>query len=310
MKRMIAVAVLLGVVFLVGEAWAATTYRWSLVRVGGKDEANTYATGTNDAGWIVGNYIYLTGSPQQEGAFTLVKKEYQEFTLPDIEALEVAVVDVAKSTTIVGTYKVGTPESWELHAFLYRHSPQDHIVIDVPGAFWSFPTALNDKRQVAVGYYYTDEQGETRWATSIYDYATGAFTPVTVFGYTDVTVTGMNNKGEMVGVANTLDVDESCHCVHHYPFYRKGGKDILLTTPKALRVEPAGLNDNGLIVGSLNTGLGFVWNFKSGAFQEITPPMKDMPASEWTTRVVAVDSTGTNRVKISFPLVVSSLDLV
>jgi hypothetical protein len=268
----------------------AQSYRWSLVRVGGKEQANTVATGTNDAGWIVGNYIYLTGNPQQEGAFRLSKNKYTEFDVPGVEEISVWVEEIGKSSTIVGTYQVEGPEGWTLHAFLYRHGMNDHIIIDVPGAFWTFPTALNDLRQVGLGYYYVEPTtGETKWGAAVYDYPTNTYTPVTVFGYSDVLISGINNHGELVGNANVHDADGSCGCVHHYPFYRTGGQDHLLQTPHAPWVHPMGMNDHGVMVGGLLNGAGFRWHLKTGAFEEIRHPTRVEGFSTW---IEDIDNTG------------------
>jgi hypothetical protein len=143
--------------------WPAE-YDWSKVRKGGKDVNNTHATGTNDAGWIVGYWEDRSEVPESQ-AFRFQKNKFTPFTIPGVpEAVRVQPEDIASSSTIVGIYfRPFDPSdlyagTW--HAFLYRHGLNDHILLDVPGAIATYPFAVNDKRQVALGYWVIVAFGE------------------------------------------------------------------------------------------------------------------------------------------------------
>ncbi len=79
--------VLLLVLLSVG--WAeAQSYQWSLVRFGEKGQFNTVATGTNDAGWIVGNYDGNADPSLPRGAFRFSQGKFYDFQVPGAEDAE------------------------------------------------------------------------------------------------------------------------------------------------------------------------------------------------------------------------------
>ncbi|HEX2275653.1 MAG TPA: hypothetical protein VHN13_00820 [Candidatus Tectomicrobia bacterium] len=284
--------VLLLVLLSVG--WAeAQSYQWSLVRFGEKGQFNTVATGTNDAGWIVGNYDGHADPSLPRGAFRFSQGKFYDFQVPGAEDAEnVVVEEIGKSSTIVGTYFAPPPCELDcgdgtLHAFLYRHGPQDHIIIDVPGAFWTFPLALNDKRQVGLGYFAEPDPDVTTWGAAIYDYATKKFTPVTVFGSTQVEIKGMNNLGDLVGlvwVVNQAGEEEQL------AFLKRGGVDVVLEDPTGHSfLLPQGINDQRVIVGGLTNGAGFRYDTATGAFQEIRHPVR---VEGFLTYIAEIDNKG------------------
>jgi hypothetical protein len=156
------VAMILAMLLLVAPVWAAE-YNWSKVRMGGKEVNNTLAAGTNDASWIVGYWETRDEIPESQ-AFRFQKNKFTPFTIPGApDAVNIFPEDIGASSTIVGTYRLPVLDArgwWTLHAFLYRHGLNDHIIIDVPGAVWTFAFAVNDKRQVALGYWVIVAFGE------------------------------------------------------------------------------------------------------------------------------------------------------
>jgi hypothetical protein len=273
-------------------------YQWSKVRKGEKEQANTWAEGTNDSGWIVGNYIWRT-EPFEGGAFRFKDNKFHEFTLPGAEnVLHVNINDIGKSSTIIGTYTLpstgDSEREWTLHSFLYRHSLNDYISIDVPGAFWTFPFAMNDKRQVGIGYFADAGLDLTTWGAVVYDYATNTFTPVTVFGHHVVTIGGINNHGDLTGNVE-VPLDGSCECqITHYGFVRIAGEDHLLFPPEwALTIRPLGINDDGVVIGSALIAdgweVGFRVDLTTGVWEQIRHPnLKD----GWHTRLTDIDNHG------------------
>jgi hypothetical protein len=284
---------LVWILVLLSVGWAeAQSYRWSLVRVGEKEQFDTIATGTNDAGWIVGNYRGHTDMSLPSGAFRFAQGKFIEFTLPGAEtAQNLNLEEIGKSSTIVGTYFLPPTDMNQgdgtLHAFLYRHALNDHLIIDVPGAFWTFPLALNDKRQVGLGYFAEPDPDVTTWGAAIYDYATNTFTPVTVFGSTQVEITGMNNHGDLVGrvgVVNEAGEEEE------WAFLKQGGEDHVLRDPDGQpTIIPHGINDHGVIVGALMNDAGFVYDTVTGVFQEIRHPSR---VEGFSTYVAEIDNKG------------------
>jgi hypothetical protein len=294
------IAMLVGVLLLVAPylAWPAE-YDWSKVRVGGKEQANTWAKGTNDAGWIVGNYQWRDDPTKPVGAFLFRKNTFIEFVLPGAEEAEsLSLADIGKSSTIVGTY-VLPPEGLDegdgtLHAFLYRHGLNDHSIIDVPGAFWTFPFKVNDTRQVAIGFFAEPGPGVTTWGAAVYDYATNTHTPVTVFGDTIVAVTGINNHGDLTGTVD-VPVDHVCGCnIVQYAFVKMAGQDQVLVPPDwAQLVWPNGINDHSIIAGTVLTQadevVGFRVDLTTGVWEEIRhPTLQD----GWALEVTDLDNQG------------------
>ena len=121
---------------------------------------------------------------------------------------------------------------------------------------------------VAVGFNYVDAQGDTQ--PFQYNIATGAETPITIEGLSDVVVTGINNSGQMVGSGST-----STGLMEGFYLDGKGGSE-LVNLPGAALTQPFGLNNTGQIVGEYNDKSfhdhGFLFDLATNAYTTLDVP--------------------------------------
>jgi hypothetical protein len=199
-------------------------------------------------------------------------------------ALATRVAGVGAATSIVGTYRMlNDLGEDERHGFIYLHNAgQVVITIAMPGAWETEPTAVNNTRQVALSYLEPAPRSGN-WRAAVHDVATGAFTPVTVFGHPEVYIAAINDHGDMVGqVIVPAEAPQACACEYHrVPFARVGGHDRVLVPPEWLAwFVPRGLNDHGVVVGfgvekgtSTSAGsVGFKLDLGTGRWERIVHP--------------------------------------
>jgi hypothetical protein len=290
MKRTMLCALLIAA--LLAGLWAgglasAQDYRWSMVRMGGKEVNNTRVTGTNDAGWLVGNWWGHRNPGDPGGAFRFSKQQFISLAVPG--AIRTEVADIESSSTIVGNAWVPDGQGGEvMHAFLYKHGMNAFDLIDIPGAFLIYPFRVNEGRQVAVGFFH-EVNGGTAWGTGVYDWATKQLTQLAVFGTTDLVIRGLNNHGEMVGSYAAI-TDDPCPCqLWDAGFYRDAtGQEHELIAPDGWPVTPHAINDRGVVVGRIRDS-GFRWDLNSGAFEEIQHPTR---REGFYTEIVDIDNLG------------------
>jgi hypothetical protein len=283
MQAMFVIATLV-FMMLASIAWPAE-YRWSLVRNGGKEAHNTRVDEMNDGRWTIG-ITYGHNKPLQEYWFRhrLGTKDFIPFVVPGAEdAQHLFLNGFGNNSTIVGTYVTD-----RLHAFLYRHGLRDHILIDVPGAVQTWPGAVNDKRQVGLGFFFVDDLDEdpSDWGAAVYDYATNRFIPVEVEveGAAEVVVviSGLNNHLDMVGTVIAYDQHGRSEA---FPWLRMDRVDYVGNLP----LQPMAINDRGVIIGRTDAG-DAVWETATGAFSIITHPKARPP--QWQTELKAIANTG------------------
>jgi hypothetical protein len=263
--------------------WAQSPYRWSLIRQGGKLEANTYVTGMNDAQWFVGQYEWLDGS--DSGSFRFSKNKFYEFAVPGADVTWAE--DIGSSSTIVGTYY--TEADGVYRAFMYRHGLNAYVDISYPGAFWSFGLAVNNKNHAAIGYYKEDPELGVVWGGAIYDYNKKTYTDVTGFDGGPVHILGINDALDMVASGG-----EDCTCSR---FVRWKGVDYLMDVggPPGNEnlVYPNRINNNGDVVGNFiaEAGAGFKMSMKSGVWEIITHPQNTL-AKGWWMNITGIANNG------------------
>ncbi len=104
---------------------------------------------------------------------------------------------------------------------------------------------VNDHGQAAG--FYNDAQGNAHGF--VYDIGSGSFDAVNIGGFTSITATDINNKGQISGFVQNGNVQEG--------FFDDHGKVELLTGPKgATSVQALGLNNEGDVVGSFLDAAG------------------------------------------------------
>ena len=124
---------------------------------------------------------------------------------------------------------------------------------------------VND-HDVAVGFY-TDAAGNNHGFT--YDVAKGDFDPVNVKGFTSVTATAINDKGDIAGFVQNGAVTEG--------FLKEDGKIELLAGPKgAVSVQALGVDSKDDVVGSFTDAAGdthgFLFDAQSKSYTTIDDP--------------------------------------
>jgi probable HAF family extracellular repeat protein len=124
---------------------------------------------------------------------------------------------------------------------------------------------VND-RDVAVGFY-VDAGGNSHGFT--YNIGNGRFDAVNIKGFSSVTATAINNKGDIAGFVQNGANDEG--------FFKDGNKVELLTGPKgAVSVQALGVNNEDEVVGSFTDAAGnthgFLFNDKTHSYTTIDDP--------------------------------------
>jgi len=124
---------------------------------------------------------------------------------------------------------------------------------------------VND-HDVAVGFY-TDAGGNNHGFT--YDVGKNDFDAVDIKGFTSVTATAINNKGDIAGFVQNGAVTEG--------FLKDDGKVELLAGPKgAVSVQALGVNNEHEVVGSFTDAAGsthgFLFDAQSKSYTTIDDP--------------------------------------
>jgi uncharacterized membrane protein len=142
----------------------------------------------------------------------------------------------------------------------------EYTVIDVPGAAATLASAANQRDQVALGYVNDPDfyMHQAVWTRGRYAYLPDAT------GFLNVSPSGMNAKGDIVGVVWSdafVVVRGYIWNGESYVIFDHPASDILYTLP-------FGINNRGQIVGQYNTGDGVIHGFlKDGdAYTEIAFP--------------------------------------
>lgn len=227
--------------------------------------AQTYANAINNLGTIAGgaalnppgvggpvtSYLYSGGS-------------FQNFNVtPEDES---TAYGLNNSNQVVGGYSFGQSYEWNAGAVTFI-SPAFAVLINTYG--------INDAG-VVVGNYYSTYPGPTQ---GLIDKG-GNFTTYDVAGADSTTLTGINNKGEMVGYytvgTNTIGFltdsngvitvtipGENAQGVNDYEqvvgymgnsgFVYSGGSNVLISVDGAMSTRVNGINDNGTMVGTFST---------------------------------------------------------
>jgi probable HAF family extracellular repeat protein len=124
---------------------------------------------------------------------------------------------------------------------------------------------VNDHNQAAG--FYVDGQGNSHGF--IYDISKSSFDAINVSGFSSVTATDINDKGQISGFVANNGVSEG--------FFDNHGKITLLAGPNgAVSSQALGLNNKGEVVGSFNDAAGnthgFVYDVKTHHYQTIDDP--------------------------------------
>jgi probable HAF family extracellular repeat protein len=191
---------------------------------------NTTAWGINSAGQIVGSY-YNPG-PDSSHCFLYVNGTMTSFDYPGASLS--AALGINDSGQIVGYYY--NANSVQQHGFFFDGTT--YTTIDPPNATLSYLTKINNFGQMVV--FYVDQTNTGHMFE--YDVNTGVFTTLQGPRNASLQPGGINNPGDMVGVASTA-------LLNGQGFLLSGGTYRFFTVPQASYTFPQAINDSGEIVG-------------------------------------------------------------
>jgi probable HAF family extracellular repeat protein len=219
-----------------GFLFSGSTYTNLQVPVPGYSYDQTWASGINNSGQIVGYYQPSQFSSAYSG-FVLNQGAYTTLTVPG-----------RSSTQAIGINNLGQIiGNADGHAFLY--SGGNYTTLNVSGQV----TGINDAGQI-VGTN----------GTHGFLLSGGSLTTLNVPGAYSTAATGINNLGQIVGYyqtsANSLTQS----------FLLSNGAYTTLNVPNLVLTSTfaEGINDRGDIVGYVTTGTGFDFGFLANSVPE------------------------------------------
>jgi uncharacterized membrane protein len=210
--------------------------------------AGTSTSGINDSGEILG--IYEDADRVLHHFVRDRKGRFNELDDPPGGADVDEYLDINNRGEIIGTYN--DEQGFNTTAFL-RSKRGRFTSIEVPDSEVTYAFKLNDRRQV-VGLY-LDADAEPNPDSTFppglvhgFLWDDGEYTTIDVRGAAQTFVTGINNRGEMVG--SYVDADGDFHG------FRRDKRGAVTTLPEAPGADPTmggtqplGINDHGQIVG-------------------------------------------------------------
>jgi len=246
--------------------------------------ATTYFA-LNNRGQAVGAYAGRTAPSGAEGLahvaadHAVLRDAQGGFTRLDAPgALVTLAFDLNDRAEVVGqTIDAGTVPDSEgrlpsgaVHGFISRGG--EVATIDVPEAALTQPLGINDRGDV-VGAYVEAVPGADPYAYNVtgrrhgFLLRAGRFTPVDVPGSDATTVSGINDRGQMVGY---YDRDGARH-----GFLMSAGRVTRIDRPGARFTVPSRIDDRGRVVGGYGDpkaagARGFLWD--DGDFTTIVAP--------------------------------------
>lgn len=260
-------------------------YCFSTLDVPGATE--TYASGINGAGNIVGFYYAGTGN----FGFLYTGVNFTFLTVgPDTTAT--SATGINDTGEIVGLYGDPTGTS---HGFLYAGG--NFLPVNVPGATYTEALGVNDVGSI-VGFY-----GDAMKTYHGFLYTKGNFTPIDVPGAAGTYARGINHSGNIVGFY--VDAQGTTH-----GFLSTGGNLTAMDVPGAADTEALGIDDSGDIAGYYVDAKGVSHGFLNakGSFIAI-----DFPGAA-ETRASGINASGNivgyyvNATGLTYGFIAASFD--
>ena len=236
---------IVGYTFYGGRAFLYDGTMHDLGTLNGSGIGQSYATGINNLGNVVGDstsasqymrihaFVYQNGSMQELGTF------------PSLNFFDYATLEThATAINSLGQIAGYASAPSEFHASIYTPGPQGYTIQDlgVGAGVASKATALNDLGDVAGDLYFGNG------ITHVFLYSNGVMHDLGVpSDATTVDVTGINNKGQIIGTASAFG--------SKYPFLYSDGKfqnlNLLVDPMRSDLTEALAINDAGQITGRL-----------------------------------------------------------
>jgi probable HAF family extracellular repeat protein len=158
-----------------------------------------------------------------------------------------------------------------VHGFMWHRG--EFTTIDYPGAPLTQPLGINNDGDIVGAYLEADVDPDDPY--SYFDTGRlrgfvlrdGQFTPVDFPGGQGTKVSGINDRGQMVGYYDTPEARRG--------FLLKRGTFTEIDPPGSLTTLPSGINNHGQVVGAYLdpngvNGRGFLW--KDGRYTTIVAP--------------------------------------
>ena len=212
----------------------------------------SFATGINDAGWVVGQSYCEANAPS-----------YYPFVWQRGKMIDLGSGGVyfnSWSGPVIndrGQVAVGTEGS----GFLWQNGKRRRLAT-VPGRPYNEIVAVNNRSEViGNGYPREDAYQEFAGASHGFIVQNGKAVDLGTLGEKESGVVALNERGQVAGLSYNAGAD--FRVVASRAFVWDGGRKVVLTGLGGKKVIPTDINDEGQIVGSSGTGQGsthaFLW---------------------------------------------------
>ena len=246
--------------------------------------ATTYSD-INNHGQLVGGYYEVGSMPDSQSFFpvdalhAVLRDRKGRSTSLDVPGADITLVyDLNDHAKVVGQYidanadpdPQGRLPAGTVHGFMWHRG--EFTTIDVPGAALTQPLGVNNEGDI-VGAYIEAVDDPDPYA--YYDAGRlrgfimrkGRFTPIDFPGGEGTKVSGINDRGDMVGYYDTED--------RRRGFLLRKGRFTPIDPPGSLFTLPSGIDNRGRVVGGFLdpngiNGRGFLW--KQGRYTTIIAP--------------------------------------
>ena len=235
--------------------------------------------GINDEGVIAG--YFGSGNPANvhpNKGFTIAPYQHQQFVNENFPgSVQTQVIGINDSGTTVGFWADAAGNNF---GFVDRKGHFTNVSYPGAGGSPAVTQLLGINNQgVAVGFY-NDAAGTPHGFE--YNLHTGAYARIMVPGAVSSMATGINNKGDISGIATNASKVTSAYLRH-------AGAFRTLTYPGASQTQAFGLNDLDQVAGQFVDAAGKMHGFiyQAGAFQAL-----DDPAGIGTTLINGINDAG------------------
>jgi len=242
---------------------AASSYTLTTIEHPGDGVWATFTTGINNRGDIVGGYI----SPPTGHNFLMRRGTFIELPLSGAGGCN-------DRGDLVGGY---ADEEGITHGYLARGGDYELTIFDAFGSDYTQPRDVNESGTV-VGFWHRIE--DDTYHGFVWD--KGVISEISISGATNTYITGINARGDMVGLWEDANMNRYGFALLHRQFI---DLDALFKT----HLEPYGINDMGQIVGTYDeSGTAHGLLLAGGTITAIDYP----GAIEGSTVVLGINSVG------------------
>ena len=214
-----------------GDSFVYSEGVFKVIAVPGAIPGNTYVTGINNSGQIVGYFYDSSGSHgfvENNGVFSMI-------TVPGAPATPIFATGINDAGQIVGSFGYYPPQEF---GFL-----DDHGVFTVIDSHRdeTVPRGINNSGQIVGSMNYIIP----RFYGTGFIYTNGVFAEVQYPGEPLTALTGMNDAGEVVGA----------YAGAFIAFKYQNGTFTKISYPESSSTYLSGINDSGEIIGSYRDSL-------------------------------------------------------